>query len=209
MQSNQIIIFDENWSFKSNYSITINPFFARIISNYFYLTNNNGFYKVMFNGTIKEQYFRNGSSFRGIYYHENNNTIIVANKGVNCIDIFDQNLNLLETISTLAHSPHYVSIFNDDFYVGTLTGYLLVIKNKTVDRTQLICTLNNFLFSFLIDKYGFIALACEQDNSTLLYHINGTYLTKVYVDSPRYAYFDKDSRLVITGKNLINAYGLD
>jgi hypothetical protein len=94
---------------------------------------------------------RNG--YLGLYYNSSIDSILVAPAYLDVIHVFNFNLALTDTISIPSYNPWSINAYNDQLYVGTTNGTILVIVNK-----QIIIQFNGCngqsvsLFSILFDR---------------------------------------------------------
>ncbi len=206
----EIFVFDEDWNYVSSKSSFPNVLYMIPVGNYFYITGNSNIWKTDQQLNVLIQYNSTGSSsfYRGLYYSSTNDLIYVASYNLQMIHVFNLNLTLNDTISITTYAPLSINEHNNEFYVGTTNGTILVIVNKQIIKHFNGCNQHSFLlYSILFDDFNNMATSCS--NSRLyLYNTSGTYSNKSIptVSSPRYIGLDSKSRLVVVTKTQITLY---
>lgn len=197
---NRFIIFDINWVF-IRFVVLDAPWFLISVENDLYFTSNTApnLFKSDFNG-IKISQALNGDIYRrGLFYCKENNTIFVASVSP-LIEIFDRNLNKIKSIA-VSYQPHNVAIYNGNIYAHTLDGKLLVIN----DLQTTVISVCVYIPNIFIDKYGYIAIPCINDNNIFLFHVNGSFMgKKIYTNQPIDVIIDRNGRLVVVHDSSID-----
>jgi hypothetical protein len=206
--SSKIFIFDEDWNYVSFKLIQNNVYNIIRGVNYYYITVSTAFLKTdqQLNILITYNLFR---GYLGLYYNSTIDSILVAPASLHVIHVFNFNLALTDTISIPSYNPWSINAYNDQLYVGTTNGTILVIVNKQIIKQFNGCNGQSVsLFSILFDQFDKIATACEIISPLYLLKTNGTYLNKniLTVDYPFYIGFDSKSRLVVVTSKVIFVY---
>ena len=114
------------------------------------------------------------SSYRGVYYNSNDESIYVADETLSCITVFDLDLETNISIN-LTDSPRSITGYNGKLYVGLTNGNVLMMENNAVLQQFDGCNQNSVaITSILFDNFGYMATLCY-DNNIYLYNSNGTY----------------------------------
>jgi hypothetical protein len=206
----KIFVFDENWNYVSTKSSFSYVYYMIPGGNYFYITGNGNIYKTDQQLNVLIRYDSTGSFplYRGLYQNSTNDLIYVAPFALQVIHVFNLNLTLNDSISITPYRPWSINENNNELYVGTTNGTVLVIVNKQIIKQFNGCNGQSvFLFSILFDDFNNMATSC--DNKQLhLYNTAGTYLNKSIptVSSPRYIGLDSKSRLVVVTSTQISLY---
>jgi hypothetical protein len=210
---NQIFILNESLSYVSNKDFYY-PAYLTTIGSSLYATGQTNIWKLDLNLNILIQYnatvtYPNPRN-RGIYFNSSNNFIYVAVSFYNEIHVFDLNLSLNHNISTSTFQPWSIAEYNNQLYVGTTNGTILVIVNEVILHTFNGCNGNSaVLSSVLFDQCGYMATSCNNPtNQLFLYHPNGTYFSKNYQTpaNPRYIGYDSKGHFVQISAFQINIY---
>jgi hypothetical protein len=125
------------------------------------------------------------------------------------IEIFDLNPSLNQTISVSSYTPRSITEFNNQLYVGTSNGTILVIVNKAVSRLSNGCGGNYvYITSLLFDQNGILSTLCDGHN-IYSYYPNGTLLRTglVTASKPQYMGFDSKGRFIVISQKNIDIYG--
>jgi hypothetical protein len=178
------------------------------VGNYFYITGNSNIWKTDQQLNVLIRYNSTGTSpcYRGLYYNSTNNLIYVTPEALQVIHVFNLNLTLNDIISVAPYNPRSINEHNNELYVGTTDGTVLVIVNKQVIKQFNGCNRQNFMLSsILFDINNNMATSCD-NNQFYLYNTSGTYLNKSIptVSFPWYIGFDSKSRLVVVTKTQIS-----
>ena len=124
------------------------------------------------------------------------------------IHVFNLNLSLSHNISTLIYQPWSIAGYNNQMYVGTTTGTILVIVNEVIISTFKGCNANFVLLTYILfDDCGMMITTCDPDQ-LYLYYPNGSYIGKHFTTptSPRYIGFDSKGRFVQISFTQISIY---
>jgi hypothetical protein len=205
----KIFVFDENWNYVSNKSSFPYVNYMIPLGNYLFITGRDNIWKTDQQLNVLLQYNSTSSFpvYRGLYYNSTNNLIYVTSSGFNVIHVFNLYLTLNDTIST-THSPWSINENNNELYVGTLNGLMLVIVNKQIIKQFNGCNKKSVeLLSILFDYLNNMATSCA-DNQLYLYNTTVTYLNKSIptVSKPMYIGLDSKSRLVVVTYTQITLY---
>jgi hypothetical protein len=204
----RIFVFDENWNYVSNKSISSSIYYITQGGNYYYITASSTFLKTDLQFNILITYNSYGG-YCGLYYNSTGDSIFVAPASLKVIHVFNFNLALTDTIAIAPYNPWSINAYNDQLYVGTSNGTILVIVNKQIIKQFDGCNGQNInLNSILFDQFDNIAAACSIVSPLYLLKTNGTYLNKniLTVDYPYYIGFDSKSRLVVVTTSVIFVY---
>ncbi len=206
----KIFVFDENWNYVSSKSSFPSVYYMIPVGNYFYITGRDNIWKTDQQLNVSIRYNSTGSSpgYRGLYHNSTNDLIYVAPVNLQMIHVFNLNLTLNDTISITPYWPWSINENNNELYVGTTNGTILVIVNKQIIKQFNGCNKQSVdIYSILFDNFNNMATSC--DNYQLyLYNTAGTYLNKsiLTVSSPMYIGLDSKSRLVVVKWAQITLY---
>ncbi len=206
----KIFVFDEDWNYVSNKSSFPEVYYMIPVGNYFYITGNDNIWKTDQQLNVSIRYNSTGSSplYRGLYYNSTNDLIYVASSNLRVIHVFNFNLTLNDSISITPYQPWSINENNNELYVGTTNGTMLVIVNKQIMKQFNGCNGQSvFLFSILFDDFNNMATSCA-NYQFYLYNTSGSYLNKsIPTDSnPMYIGLDSKSRLVVVKWAQISLY---
>jgi hypothetical protein len=127
----KIFVFDENWNYVSVKSSFPNVLYMIPVGNYFYITGQDNIWKTDQQLNVLIRYNSTGSSFyRGLYYSSTNDLIYVASYNFKVIHVFNLYLTLNDTISITTYAPLSINEHNNELYVGTTNGTIVLIVNK-------------------------------------------------------------------------------
>jgi hypothetical protein len=206
----KIFVFDENWNYVSNKSSFLNVNYMIPVGNYFYISGRYNIWKTDKQLNVLFQYNSNGSTphYVGLYHNSTNNLIYVAPGRFQMIHVFNFNLTLNDSISITPYQPWSINENNNELYVGTNNGTILVIVNKQIIKqfngcNQQSCRLSSILF----DSLNNMAISCA-NYQLYLYNTSGNYLNKsiLTVSYPYYIGLDSKSRLVVVTSTQISLY---
>jgi hypothetical protein len=205
----KIFVFDENWNYVSNRSSFPYVYYMIPGGNYFYITGNDNIWKTdqQLNVLIKHT-VSNNPSYRGLYYNSKNDLIYVAPFNLQVIHVFNLNLTLNDSISITPYQPWSINENNNELYVGTNNGTILVIVNKKIINQFNGCNEQSvLLLSILFDDFNNMATSCD-NNQLYLYNTTVNYLNQSIptVSSPFNIGFDLKSRLVVVTNTKILLY---
>ena len=173
-----------------------------------YITGNNNIWKTDKYLNIIQQYSGNQCTFfEGIVYSQANQSIYVASFNHE-ICVFSLDLIYINSISFSSSITIWaITAFNNQLYVGTKSGSILVIENYNIVQTITVCSGNTYIDSFDMDQYGYMAITCYTDNAMYLYFANGTSASKTFpVALPEFSGFDSKGRYVVLSKASIFIY---
>ena len=178
------------------------------VNNSLYISSNEYLYKTDENLKIISQYYSQSAFYRGLYYNSSSNLIYVAGNMINEINIFDQDLNLNDTISTSFNPPWSIQGYKNYIYVGTTTGKLFVIENKDIIQIFVVCS-GSYLTSIVIDHFGYMALSCNTDQKVYFYYsanLSYTGINVMYEVEPYFINFDSHGRFVVISRHQVDIY---
>ena len=136
--ASNIYIFDNAFNFLSVISVTSATNMLNI-NNVLYITSWGAvIYKTDTNINIQSQISSLSGQMAGILY-STNGFIYVAGKGANMIYVLTTSLVLYDSFSTSTYTPFSISEYNNQFYVGTLVGVVLVFLNKLIIDSFNVC----------------------------------------------------------------------
>jgi hypothetical protein len=116
-----------------------------------------------------------GAGYRGIYFNCSENLIYETSKSYTYFQVFNTNLTLNYTASVSPNYPYSFYEYNNELYVGTAYGVLvLVIVNKVIIRSFNGCSASP-LNSIVSDTFGVLMISCPANDLINLYYSNGTY----------------------------------
>jgi hypothetical protein len=198
----RIFVFDEEWNYISENSSFTEVWHMISVGNNFYITGSSNLWKTDEQLNILIQYNSvSYATYRGLYYSSSNNLIYMASWGLRVIHVFSLNLELIDTILTAPYIPCEVNGYNNQLYVATTNGTMLVIVNKKIINQFNRCNgqWDTWLTSILFDQFNNMATACYNYNQLYLYNSSGSYLYKNIPTAPYpyYIGFDYRSRLVV------------
>jgi hypothetical protein len=206
---NKIFVFDENWNYVSNKSSFTYVMYMIPVGIYFYITGQNNVWKTDQElNVLIEHTDINDPSYRGLYYNSKNDLIYVAPFTLQVIHVFNLNLTLNDSISITPYQPWSINENNNELYVGTTNGTILVIVNKQIIKQFNGCNEQSVILnSILFDDFNNMATSCN-NNQLYLYNTTVNYLNQSIptVSSPMYIGFDLKSRLVVVTNTQILLY---
>ena len=205
--ANRIVIYDENWQYLTFKNLTY-PAYMITVNNSLYIAAKNFIYKTDKYLNITKQYNSTSAGYHGLYYNSSSNTIYVASYLKYLIDVFDLNLNLVDSINISTYQPWSIQGYKNYIYVGTSTGHLIVIENKVIIQTVTVCNVAQ-LTSIQIDNFGYMALSCYNDNKAYLYYssnVSYTGMSLTYSVNPYLTNFDSNGRFIVTSTSQIDIY---
>jgi len=205
----EIYVFQE-WSYLAKKSSFPYVNYMTQTDNLFYVTGLSSIWKTDEQMNVLIKYSSTGSipDYRGLYYNRINRLIYVASYNLQLIHIFNLSLTLNDTISISPYKPCSINEYNNQLFVGTSVGRMLIIINSSIVKEFNGCNGQSVtLFSILFDEYYNIATACL-NNQLYFYNRNGNYLNKNIptISTPYYIGFDSKSRLVVVTNSQISLY---
>ena len=205
---NKIIIYDSNWQYLAFKNFT-GPAYMITVNNNLYISCDKNIYKMDKYLNLISQYNTSQVYYRGLYYNSTSNKIYVAGQLSLTIDVFDLNLTLVDSISTLNYQPFSLQGYKNYIYAGTYnSSYLLVIENKVIIQTYRVCSAT-FLTYILIDHFGYMALSCYFEKKVYLYfssNVSNTYKSLTYAVNPNVITFDSNGHFVLLSDFQIDIY---
>ena len=210
----RIITFNEKWKYVK-YNEFRNPAQMITIGNELFITGQVNIFKTDKDLNIIQQYNATNvhnylPSFRGIYYNSKNSTIYVVAYEAMMIYEFTLDFEIVDSFATSKHYPWSIHEYDNQLFVGTYSGTILVIVNKSVIRTFNACDgcYNSMVTSMIFNKKGFIYVTSSSLNAILLYNSNGSYIgTRMRTPSfPYFTGYDAKGRLVIISVFQITIY---
>ena len=103
------------------------------VGNSLYMSGNMNLWKLDENLNTLIQYNATGSSgYRGLYFDSTNRFFYVGSYNLTEIKVFNQNLILNHSFSTLPYQPFSVTGYNNQLYIGSDNGTVLVVKNEVI-----------------------------------------------------------------------------
>ncbi len=199
-------MFDENWEFKTVSSNIANPALIKPVGNEIFIAAENGVYKTDKNVNILASYTSSGAGYRGIFFLQATNIVVVASYLRNRIEIFDRNLIYITNIP-IPTMPYSFGEYEGKMFVGTSTGQIIVINNYQIIKTYITgCT--SYISSFIIDPEGYLLYFCYNNYGVYLYHTNGTDMGKSIKTSTssENIRIDSKGRLIVSSPDGINIY---
>ena len=204
--ANTVYTFNDNWSFVSSKTFPL-PAYMITVENSIYMSGNLHLWKLDKDLNVLIQYNATGTGYRSLYLNSTNKFLYVTPHYLTEIHVFDLNLTLNHSFSILPYLPYSITGYNNQLYVGTRNGTVLVFRNETIVNQFNVCGGNYVqLSSILFDEFGYIATSCEIDNKLYLNFANGTYTGKTMVtpNNPYYSGFDSKGHFVqISTKQII------
>ena len=194
----RIYLFDENWNFAAltESQSFPNAAFMMTINGSFFIKGDAWIWKTDLLFTILHQFSPSvAPGYRGSYYNCTNNILYVAGYKLNSIQLFDLNLTSIGEISTNSFYTYSVSAYENEMFVGTTNGKILVILNNIITNTFSGCNGNSVqLLMFLIDEFDNMMTSCDNQN-LYLYNINGSYTNKQITPPSSASFIGFDSKL--------------
>ena len=206
-----VYVLNDNWKLVSNKTFAY-PAYMITIGTSLYMTGGSTVWKLDENLNVVIPYKATGNSpsYRGLCYNPNNSLIYVAPNNLSVIHIFDLNLTFLHNISTTPYQPFSITGYNNQLYVGTTNGTVLVIQNEIIVNQFNGCGGNNvWLTSVVFDDYGYMATSCRDPSNTLyLLYVNGTSTGKTIATRvfPYYIGFDSKGDFIQISAHQITIY---
>ncbi len=203
---NTIFILNDEWKYLTSKSFS-NPAYMITIDDNLYIICDSYLYKTDKYLNILNTYQPTSSpSYRGIYYNSTSRLIYTVGESSKTIEIFDLNPSLNQTISVSSYTPRSISEFNNQLYVGTSNGTILVIVNKAVSRLFNGCGGSYvYITSLLFDQNGILSTLCNGHN-VFSYYSNGTLLRTGFVtaSNPQYMGLDSKGRFIVISASHID-----
>ena len=212
--NSRILIYDDSWKY-SNFKEFRSPSYMTQIRDYLYLTGQYGIYKTDVDLNVILQYNDTGTpAYRGIYY-DSNDSIYVAKMSTYSVLVFDLNLKLIDSLTTVIngspYSPWSIQGYDNKLYIGTDSGTILVISNKKIIESFNGCNgfsnLYSFVSTILFDRSGYMATSCL-NNALYLYNSNRRYMNKTLSTPslPHQLGFDLNGSFILISQHEINIF---
>ena len=203
-----IFAFDENWNNLFNKSSFASAVYIAVRDDILYISGQANIWKTDKDLNVLIQYNTVGTPYYGIYYNSSNDFIYSAAVYSYAIQIFDSNLTLNYSITTLSYYPWSIVVNNNQMFVGVMfSGIILVISDNQIINQFNGCSGNSVtVYGLIIDEINNIAAGCS-DNQMYLNSINGTYKNAIPLAmQPRYFSFDSNSKILIVTDTEIDIY---
>jgi len=203
---NKIYTLDDNYKYVSMTTFT-SPTYMTNVNSSLYIAGQSNIWKTDKYLNILMVYTESGAKYRGIYYDSTENLLYLPPIVYTYFQAFDLNLNLNYTVSVSPKNPRSLAKYNNEIFVGTTSGSVLVVANKIVIRSFTACS-SGSISSIVFDKNGLMAISCESINLVNLYSYNGTFTGKSLTipANPTYLGFDSKGHFVVISKTQISVY---
>ena len=107
-------------------------------------------------------------SYRGLYFNSTNRFLYVARCALTVIHVFNINFTFSHNISISPYRPYLITGYNNQLYIGTDNGTVLVVQNEVIMNQFSGCGGNSaILTSILFDEYGYFATSCDNPTKKL------------------------------------------
>ena len=210
--NNRVYKLSESWELL-DVNTYLQPSYMVGIGSDLYIAGQSHVFKANSNLQLINQYDPATSPFyRGVYYNSTCNLIFIAayNLDHRKIDVFDLNLQLTDSISTMPYDPWSIVGFNSELYAGTIDGIIIVIVNKIIVKAFNGCGGNSVLVAFILfDQFGHLTTVSRNPiDKMYLYSSNGTFIGKSSSApmDPHYIGFDTKGRFVLISASKISIY---
>jgi hypothetical protein len=163
--------------YKSTFNIE-NIFYAIVVNNYYYFTQRfgSGIIKTSLTLSTPIKSFGNPDSYRNLYYDSRGSRIMACQYGR--VNIFDLDLNLMNTILIPGENPSGFVIYNFKFYVASYqTGNVVVISNNLIESSKP-SQCSSGLGGISVDPFGYFALICHLYGKVYIYDSSMSYTNK-------------------------------
>ena len=199
--ANKVYILNDDWLFISFKSFT-QPAFMITVGSCLYMTGASNIWKLDKDLNVLNQITGN---YRGIF--SNSSLIYVAPQNFMEIHVFDLNLTLSHKINISTYIPWSITEYNNQLFVGTSSGTILVLVNETIIKTFNGCSSGRVCY-ILFDQFGYMTTLCGTTRTLYLYYSNGTYAgrTKPANGYPAFQDFDSKCRFALISENQISIY---
>jgi hypothetical protein len=204
--ANRIFLLNDNYGYLTHKAFT-NPAYMVTVYSYLYITGNSDICKTDKYLNVLKTHTEFGASYRGIYFNSTENSIYVAPNTYTYFQVFDLNLTLKYTVSISTYRPYSFSEYNNELYVGTTLGLILVINNKIVKLSFTVCS-GSTITSTVSDNFGLMAISCENYNLVKFYYHNGIFTGKNLTtpQNSMFVGFDSKGHFVQISKFQISVY---
>ncbi len=204
--TNNIFILNDSYGYITKKTFA-KPTYMLTMNSNLYITGDKNIWKTDNNLNILITYNGSGAAYRDIIFNLTENLIYVAPMTCTYLEVFDLNLTLKYQINLTSYEPHSFSEYNNELYVGTIQGSVLVIVNKIVIRSFTGCS-GSAITSMVFDDFGLMAVSCISNNTLNLYDYNGTFTGKSLAtpSTPQYVGFDSKGGFVLISQFRISIY---
>jgi hypothetical protein len=205
-KANRIYLFNINYDYVVDKTFSA-PAYIVTVNSSLYITGQSNNWKTDKYLNVLIKHNESGAYYRGIYVNTTENLIYVASTAYTYLNVFDFNLTLKYNVSVSPSKPYSISECNNELYVGTKDGIVLVLVNKVIIRNFTGCSASP-LNNIVSNNFGFMAINCELNNKINSYYSNGTYAgTSITTPStPMYVGFDFEGQFVLISKSQISIY---
>jgi hypothetical protein len=179
-----------------------------LVDSYIYITGDSKIWKTDEQLNVLVTHANSTALYRGLCYESVKRMIYVALYNFEVIDVFNMDLSINKSISSTPYRPWSINEHNNELYVGTTNGTVLVIVDYQIIKKFNGCNgQNSWLYSMMFDIFNNMATLCSNKQLSL-YETTGTYLNQsIYtIDVPFYFMFDSKSRLIVVTNTLISLY---
>ena len=202
----KVYILDEQYNYIAHKSFST-PCYMATTGSTVYISSLSNVYKTdKYLNLLSQFTSTNSPSYRGIYYNSTSSLIYVAafSSRVSTIDVFNSNLTFNGSIQLLPYTPYSISSNNNQLYVGTSNGTILVLVNNIILRSFSCIRCSTTVISIIFDQLNNIGILIDNTvNMLFLYNSNSTLSTIAF---PRFVGFDSQSRFVILSYTEIRIY---
>ena len=209
--NNMIFVFDANWNLIMNRSFQ-KPANIITVGTSLYITSDSIISRTDRNLNVLSQYIASGivPQYRGIVYNSTNNVIYVVAHFTSTVHTFNLNPTLTSSlvVSPMSSYIYSISILNNQWYVGTRAGTIMVIFNNQITKQFNACAGNSeFIYSILFDGFGKMATACD-NRQVYFYDSNGVNLLKSFLvsNNPLDIGFDSNLKFYVIAISKIEIY---
>jgi hypothetical protein len=125
------------------------------------------------------------------------------------IIMFSLEFVVLDSISTTPYNPYGIQVNNNQMFISTTDGMVLIIINKVIAQKFKGCiNSNSSIHSILLDEYNYLAISCSDDNALYLFNSNGSYtgMKMSALANPHFLSFDSKGRFVVISSTQISVY---
>jgi hypothetical protein len=207
-----IHLYNLDWVFNSTFYFPY-TFYATVANNFYYFTihpssiHPNGIVKTSVSSPAVLNYYGSPCNYRGLFYDDLQSRIIAAGCEIGAVQIFDLDLNLINSVLISGVCPHDVTMYNTKIYVAIYgNGNIVVISNDVIENTvSSVCTA--ILPRISVDSFGYFALSCSGDSNIYLYDSVMQYTNKyIAFNGIMDARFDTNDRFAICGGSNLKFY---
>ena len=152
----KIYMFDDNWTFIASKSYN-SPLYMITVDSNLYISSDTNVYKTDEILNLVSQYNASGLVYyRGLYLDSSRGVIYIVANHLGVIQIFDLNLLMNDSISIpYPYIAYSITGYNNQIYVGTESGTILVLVNKIITSTFNACNRYGLVIaSIVFDQYG-------------------------------------------------------